>query len=178
MTHESVSGPRPENEGSEIDGSDQQAAPGEQVRAAIARILRWSSRGDVRRALAGNGGTLSPTETWLLGAVVEQGPVRATDLAEWQGVDKSTITPQLRRLEERGLVTRRPDTVDRRAVLITASAQGHRALAEINAAGAAIFDAILEQWPARDRDALAALLSSFARQLPQQSAQHQRTRTS
>lgn len=146
---------------------DEQEAAGHQVRVAIAAILRWASRGEVRRALSGSGNGLSPTDTWLLGAIVEQGPMRATDLAQWQAVDKSTITPQLRRLEERGLVTRRPDPADRRAVLITTTPCGQAALERISNAGVAVFNDILRTWPSPDRDALAALLTRLTEQLPE-----------
>ena len=138
-----------------------------EVQAAVSRILRWASRADVRRALAGpTGRELSPTDTWLLGAVVEHGPMRASDLAEWQGVDKSTVTPQLRRLEERDLVVRSPDETDRRAALLTGTERGHRVLEEISAAGAAVFAGVMASWSATDRAKFAALLGRFAEELP------------
>jgi DNA-binding MarR family transcriptional regulator len=143
--------------------------PGQQIRAAISTVLRWATRADVRQALTGSTGhALSPTDTWLLSAVADVGTVRATDLADWQGVDKSTMTLQLRRLEDRGLLVRTPDATDRRAMQLTATPEGRQVLEAIDTAGAAVFDGILADWPAQDREALAALLRRFADQLSTQ----------
>ena len=49
---------------------------------------------------------LSQNEVSLLDAVAGPGQVRLSDLVAWQGVDKSTVTPQVRKLEERGLLQR------------------------------------------------------------------------
>ena len=136
------------------------------MQAAIRQLLRWASRADVRRVLAGEAGQdLSPTETWLLGQLVDNGPMRVTDLARWQGVDKSTMTPQVRRLEDHGFITRRSDPADRRAALLSVTAQGDRLLRQIHATGAAVFDDVLRDWAAPDGAALAALLTRFVEQL-------------
>lgn len=153
-------------EGEQDSTSPGDGGAGEQVWVAITRILRLANRGEAPWALSGTAGEgLTRTETWLLGAVAEQGPLRATDLARWQGVDKSTITPQLRRLEDQGLVTRRSDPADRRAVLITISDLGRHVLDQINTAAGAVFTDLLRAWPAPERDALAALLTDFTEQL-------------
>ncbi|MCO1654631.1 MarR family winged helix-turn-helix transcriptional regulator [Pseudonocardia humida] len=93
------------------------------------------------------------------------GPLRVSELAEWQGVDKSTMTMQVRRLEERGLVERRPDPRDRRGVLVRATPRGRRVRSRMDAAGAAVFTDMLRDWPAADRAALTDLLERFAREL-------------
>ena len=112
---------------------------------------------------------LSSTDLWLLGAVTDSGPVRITDLADWQGVDKSTVTPQVRRLEARGLVSRRADPEDGRAWLLSTTEEGGRVLRDSYAAGAAVFDDILRDWNDEDRAALAALFARFADELSRQS---------
>lgn len=151
------------------------SSAGDEIHAAIVAIMRWASRGDVRQALVGEAGRdLSPTDTWLLRAIVDDGPVRVTDLAQWQGVDKSTVTPQVRRLEERALVSRRPDPRDRRAVLLEATERGRQILRATAAAGAAVFDDILREWANADRDALGALLATFAEQLSHEPARRPR----
>ena len=130
--------------------------------------MRWASRGDVRRKLLGPAGKdLSPTDVWLLAAIDEQGPVRVSDLAAWQGVDKSTTTTQVRRLEVPGLVVRKPDPADRRAVLLTVTPRGRRARRRMAAAGAAVIQQILEGWSDDDRQTLGALLTRLADQLDQ-----------
>ena len=144
----------------------QQRTPGAQVQAAVTEVLRWASRGDVRRMLLGRAGRdLSVNDVTLLRAIAVGGPVRASDLADSQGVDKSTITPQIRRLEHRGLVARRADPADGRAVLVSATPRGRRVKQQLDEAGAAVFDDILRNWPNEDRRALAILIQRFAQQL-------------
>lgn len=136
------------------------------VQRAVTRVVRWAARPDVRVALLGRAGReLSGNDVHLLRTVVARGPVRASDLAVWQGVDKSTISSQVRRLEERGLVARRPDPADRRAVLFTASAQGRRLRRRMDTAGAAFFGELLRDWSDEDRLAFATLLDRFSRRL-------------
>src|SRR3954452_25570912 len=86
---------------------------GTEVHEALSRVLRWTSRRANRQRLYGTAAELSQNEVGLLDAVAGAGCVRLSDLATWQGVDKSTITPQVRKLEERGLLSRRADATDR-----------------------------------------------------------------
>jgi DNA-binding MarR family transcriptional regulator len=145
---------------------------GAQVQASLSVVLRWASRGEVRRELwACEGLELSPTEVWLLDAIEQRGPVRASDLAAWQGVDKSTVTPQIRRLEEADLVTRHADPEDGRAALLTLTAKGRRARRKVGVAGARLLDQKLAGWSERDRRALSTLLARFAGQLAEESRQ-------
>ncbi len=136
---------------------------GEELQAALNRILRWASRPRVAVDLAGPAGAgLSPTDLWLLDGVVRHGPLRISDVAAWQGVDKSTMTIQLRRLTERGLLARNTDPDDRRAVRIGATDEGRRLHADVTRHGAGVLEAMLDDWPADDRQALARLLTRFA----------------
>ena len=73
-------------------------------------LVRWFTRSDVKRSmLADSEPTLSWTDAWLLGRIADTGPVRLSELADWQEVDRSTMTTQVRRLELLGLVGRATD---------------------------------------------------------------------
>jgi DNA-binding MarR family transcriptional regulator len=87
--------------------------------------------------------------------------VRMGDLAAWQGVDKSTVTIQLRRLVDRGLVDREVDPDDRRAVLVRASARGRELQASVTETGARVLAGLLADWPAADRRRFAGLFRRF-----------------
>lgn len=138
---------------------------GIQVRASLDRVLRWTSRRANRLRLYGRAAELSQNEVWLLDAVDSAGQLRLSDLATWQGVDKSTITPQVRKLEERGLLQRRADPIDRRAVRLALTSRG-RALQKRRAeAGVELVDDVLRTWPAEDRIAFADYFARFADQL-------------
>ena len=144
----------------------QMVTQGAVAQRALARVLRWTSRRANRELLYGVAAQqLSQNEIWLLDAVAGTGQVRLSDLVAWQGVDKSTITPQVRKLEERGLLQRRADSADRRAVLLTVTPRG-RALQKRRAqAGAALIDTLLQEWPAEERKAFAVYFTRFADQL-------------
>lgn len=143
----------------ERDTPDDEVSAGAAVQTALSRVLRWASRPAVRARLSGPAGRgLSATDGWLLGQVVTAGPVRLSTLAAFQDVDKSTITPQVRRLEERGLVLRRPDPDDARAALLSPTTAGRRLHRRVVASGAAVFDEVMQSWPEADRRALGTLL--------------------
>jgi DNA-binding MarR family transcriptional regulator len=141
-------------------------SPAHQVQEAFTRLLWWAQRGDVRRSLIGAAAqTLSTNDITLLRMIVTRGPVRVSDLAAWQGVDKSTVTPQVHRLEQRGVVARQIDPADKRAVLLTATDHGRQRLDEIDRAGVHLFESAIKSWPHADRRALAALMHRLADEL-------------
>ena len=147
------------------------AGVGGQLQSALSRTLRWASRAEVRRALQGpQAQPLSATDAWLLDAIVMHDGVRVSQLAQWQGVDKSTVTPQVHRLEARGLITRCSSAADRRVVLLGATEQGRALHSGLAAAGAQYMDDVLAHWTARDRQLLATLLSRLADELDQRTA--------
>ncbi|KAE8765420.1 MarR family winged helix-turn-helix transcriptional regulator [Georgenia thermotolerans] len=144
---------------------DEAPRPGdadEQLHSAFLALLRWTSRSAVRTRLwTGDGVELTPTDAWLIDALAAHGPMRVTTLAGWQGVDKSTVTPQVRRLERAGLVDRRPDPEDGRASLLTLSAHGREVRERVRAAGGQALSRSLASWDDADRRALAELLIRF-----------------
>ena len=150
--------------GNETGG--EQPTPGVQVRHGFALLLQWASRKKIRRYVFGpEAEDLSPTDTALLEYLTRSGPMRLSDLAAQWGVNKSTMTPQIRRLEARELIDRRPDPADRRATLLQTSAVGLKLQQQIGAAGAAAFDEILSSWSPEDREILGAMLVRFANEL-------------
>jgi DNA-binding MarR family transcriptional regulator len=106
--------------------------------------------------------TLSTNDITLLRAITAHGPVRISDLASWQGVDKSTLTPQVRRLEDRDLVARQGDPGDRRASLMTVTDHGRRRLDAMDRAGEDLFERALDGWSDDDRRHLATLMQRLA----------------
>jgi DNA-binding MarR family transcriptional regulator len=142
------------------------ASSAQRVQQAFVQLMRWAQRGDVRRSLLGaTADTLSTNDITLLRTVIAHEPVRASDLAAWQGVDKSTVTPQVRRLEERGFLDRQGDPADKRAALLTATEQGRRKLEEIDEVGVHLFRTALDGWSDADQQALAGLIRRLADEL-------------
>ncbi|MPV37635.1 MarR family winged helix-turn-helix transcriptional regulator [Georgenia subflava] len=149
----------------EAEGSVGEAeGVGADLQAAFATVLRWASRAAVQARLWAHEETagLTPTDAWLVEALATQGPMRASALAAWQGVDKSTVTPQVRRLERAGLVDRTPDPQDGRAVLLRLSGRGREVRELVRRAGAGVIEEQLSSWDEDDRRTFAVLLARFA----------------
>jgi DNA-binding MarR family transcriptional regulator len=129
----------------------------------MATIVWWLGRAESRAAVLGEDARdLSPVDEHLVRTIAANDVVRVTDLAGWQGVDKSTITPQVRRLEQRGLIKRSPDPADRRAALLSVTAKGRRVCDQMDTAAVAFISAALQEWSTQDRKQLATLVSRLA----------------
>ena len=98
----------------------------------------------------------------ILSRLRENGSIRLSELAGDLMVDISTVSRQVRALEDRGLVTRSEDPDDRRASRIVLAPAGARILDEAWARRHAWLEWALADWGHDDRAALAATLSRFA----------------
>ncbi|WP_329142622.1 MarR family transcriptional regulator [Streptomyces sp. NBC_01456] len=67
---------------------------------------------------------LYPGQELLMMQLWERGEERQMDLIKTLGLDPSTVTKMLQRLEQSGFVTRKPSPVDRRAVVVSATRAG------------------------------------------------------
>ena len=123
---------------------------------AVPMLVRWFTRSDVKRAmLADADPTLSWTDAWLLGRITDTGPVRLSQLADWQEVDRSTMTTQVRRLENLGLVDRDTDPRDGRAVLVSATRTGAARHRRTKQTARALYEELLADWSEDDLRAAA-----------------------
>jgi len=71
---------------------------------------------------------LSPSKLIVLGNLYRGGPITATDLAARERIRPQSLTRLLASLEERGFVSRQPDGMDRRCLLISLTEDGKKAL--------------------------------------------------
>ena len=102
---------------------------------AVSRALGRVAR--LHRAAAGEllkSTGLYPGQELLMMHLWEMGAVRQTDLIDTLGVDPSTVTKMLQRLQRTGNVTRTTDPADRRAVLVEATETSNALEPEIEAA--------------------------------------------
>lgn len=86
---------------------------------------------------------------------------RPSDLADYFGVGKATISRQVKVLEQLGLIERRPDPDDGRAHLLALTDEGRRRLDAARTARQTRFHAMLDTWPAEDVQELARMLARF-----------------
>ncbi|MEW1722890.1 MarR family winged helix-turn-helix transcriptional regulator [Streptomyces sp. NPDC093109] len=67
---------------------------------------------------------LYPGQELLMMRLWERGEQRQADLIKTLGLDPSTVTKMLQRLEQSGFVTRKPSPDDRRAIVVSATRAG------------------------------------------------------
>jgi len=136
------------------------------IQQAITTIVAWSTRNDVYQETMRRAKCSLPQGTlWLLGRVAKSGPTRLTEIATALGVDNSTLTPQVQRLERLGLIVRQADPRDRRAALLHVTRSGRAVLARLHRTRAQMFNEILAGWSDRDRAQTARVLTRLAEQL-------------
>jgi len=101
---------------------------------------------------------LSRTAASVLATLRDTGPRRITDLAEREAVAQPTVTTLVGRMERDGLVERRADPADARAVLVHLTAQGRERLDAMRAARKAVLEARLAALTEHEREVLADAL--------------------
>jgi DNA-binding MarR family transcriptional regulator len=94
----------------------------------------------------------------LLLRIEQAGPARLTDLAEFFGIGKGTMSRQLRQLERLGLVWRTADPDDRRASRLQLTEEGRHRYRRARAARLERLRRRLADWDTADVTTLADLL--------------------
>lgn len=98
----------------------------------------------------------------LLVGVARFGPVGVVDLADRAGRDYTTISRQLARLEELGLVERRESAADRRVREAVVTQKGGAMVRRIDDARERMGRAIFASWDPHDVDELVRLIRRLA----------------
>jgi len=101
----------------------------------------------------------------LLSTIEGCGSARISDLATLDHCSQPTMTTQVRRLEDAGLVTRTTDPVDARAVRITIPEAGVATLARVRADRAAVIDPLLADLDDDERQTLGSAVEILGRLL-------------
>jgi DNA-binding MarR family transcriptional regulator len=95
----------------------------------------------------------------LLGALDATADARPSDIAVTVGLDLSTVSRQIRQLEQLGLLSRRPDGADRRASRLRLTARGRDSLATVRARRAEMLGEVFGDWPGAERQEFLRLLN-------------------
>lgn len=136
-------------------------APTLELWRTVQVIERWAQRTMHRRS----GTTLSPNETHLLARLATEPSQRMSDLAQWQHVDRSTMTLQIGKLAERDLVRRVPDPRDGRAQLVELTDVGREQLDAFLSRSAEVLREAVAGWTDMELDRFGIDLQRFARDL-------------
>lgn len=135
-----------------------------QVSAQVIRLMRQLGGLKAQAAAHSRHGVEWSAYALLL-HLVQDGPMRSSALAESVCADPSTVSRQAATLVEQGLVERRPDPADRRAVQLAATERGTALFREMRAAREAMFDTVLVDWSDEDVEQLTGLLARFTSDL-------------
>jgi DNA-binding MarR family transcriptional regulator len=108
---------------------------------------------------------LPAAQARLLATIEVHGEARIGDLAAVDHCSQPTMTTQVRRLEEAGLVTRTVDPGDARAVRIRITAEGKRTINAVRADRAAAIEPQLAMLESADREVLTEAVEVLRRLL-------------
>ncbi|HEY0217790.1 MAG TPA: MarR family transcriptional regulator [Cellulomonas sp.] len=98
---------------------------------------------------------LEPSAYPLLVRIEREPDVRASELADHIGVGRGTMSRQLGRLEQLGLIERRPDPDDSRGQLIRVTAEGARRVDVARQARRTFLGEALDAWSTQEQGLLA-----------------------
>jgi DNA-binding MarR family transcriptional regulator len=126
----------------------------------IATVMNRPERDEELLALAGL--TLERALFPLLVFVERKGPIGVVDLAARVGRDYTTVSRQVARLEELGLVERRAGSADKRVRQAIITPQGKMATDALDAARETLALGLFHDWSRDDFDELVRLMGKFA----------------
>jgi len=118
-----------------------------------------------RRLLAslhGETGRLTPTKLRALDVLAESGGLRLGELAQRVGVEETTATRMVDRLETLGLVHRSASAADRRVTVVTLTARGEEVVAVMEEQRRAFFADVLIALDPEEREELVRLSAKAA----------------
>ncbi len=132
----------------------------EGLQRTLSKLFSVLRRGEINRETAGE---LTLAQLSILVTLLDQGPIRMTELAAHERVRTPTTTVAIRRLEKLGLVKRSRDPSDLRAVLVEITPKGHSQHAESLAARRASLAHMLRRLSPEDVAVLEAALGPLSR---------------
>jgi DNA-binding MarR family transcriptional regulator len=133
----------------------------EGLHRTLSKLFSILRRGDPSGSAAGADLTLAQLS--ILVTLLDQGPIRMTDLAAHERVRTPTTTVAIRRLEKVGLVKRSRDPSDLRAVLVDITQRGLAVHRESLTNRITALAALLSQLSESDLDTLTEALAPLER---------------
>jgi DNA-binding MarR family transcriptional regulator len=132
-----------------------------ELQRVLSRVFSVLRRSDTSRD--STTGDLTLAQLSILLTLLEQGPIRMTELAAHERVRTPTTTVAIRRLEKLGLVKRSRDASDLRAVLVDITPEGLSQHQEALAARRAYLGTLLARLSSDDIETLTKALIPLER---------------
>ncbi|WP_426363253.1 MarR family winged helix-turn-helix transcriptional regulator [Streptomyces sp. E-08] len=114
---------------------------------------------------------LYPGQELMMMRLWDCGAVRQSELIQSLGLDPSTVTKMLQRMEQCGYVRRSPDPADRRAVLVEATDEGLALRAGVEGAWKGLEESTLTGLAPADTAELARLLGLVGENLAKEAGE-------
>jgi DNA-binding MarR family transcriptional regulator len=133
------------------------------VSTVIDELIRLTrnTRATTRRSAIALDARLEPAGYLIRATIVTKGSVRARELATAHGMDKATVSRQVRSLHELGLIERTTDPDDARAQLLRPSPEGRDRYIAVRDANVTRTRTSLENWSEQELLAFATLLGRY-----------------
>lgn len=135
---------------------------GRRLEAALGELLQRRTRmGLYADLVAGIGQGLDVSSYPLLSGLARLGPTTISGLAAEIGLDRSGVSRHATRLEEGGLLARRPDPADARGTVLVLTPDGEKAVSLLRRRLSAILARRLEDWPSGEAESFVGGLERF-----------------
>ncbi|MEU5211796.1 MarR family winged helix-turn-helix transcriptional regulator [Streptomyces sp. NPDC020742] len=135
------------------------------VAEAIGALTLRATRAGVYGRLTSGVEGVDATTYPVLSGLARVGPATATRLAEVIGMDRTVTTRYATRLQEAGLIVRRPDPSDARATRLALTSDGERAVRALRGAMESFLAEEMSTWPAGEAAAFARRLERLTEAL-------------
>ncbi|MFI8454650.1 MarR family winged helix-turn-helix transcriptional regulator [Kitasatospora sp. NPDC085464] len=140
---------------------------GHDIADALGLLLRRSTRARLHTHLTeGLGEAIDDLTYPVLSGLARTGACSAADLGREIGLDRTTVTRRADRLEQAGLLRRRPDPADGRVTLLDLTDDGRAVIEATRQRLAAGIEDALAGWPQDDARTFARLLRRFVDEGP------------
>lgn len=145
-----------------VKPSPDRPSPESELLAALTLLVaNWGSVAAQETIARRAGVSVDPVDIQPLYALGQLGPQRASALAGTLRLSRPTMSKQLRRLSDAGLVRRDQDPDDARASIVSLSERGRDAYDRLVREGIVIVRTALAEWDAAGTNAFARDLSRF-----------------
>jgi DNA-binding MarR family transcriptional regulator len=134
------------------------------IEAAMVELGRMTRSGRADRLRCERAGVeVTGAAQRLIYYLMENGPLRLSELARRTETDPGILTRQVNVIERQGLVERLPDPTDRRATLLRMTPRGRRVAQKLREVQDEVLGGQLAEWSPGDLERAAALMERLIR---------------
>lgn len=136
------------------------------IEAAMVELGRMTRSGRADRLRCERAGVeVTGAAQRLIYYLMENGPMRLSELARRTETDPGILTRQVATLEQQGIVEKRPDPTDRRAITVHMLPKGRRIAQRLREVQDEVLGGQLARWTASDLEQAAGLMEQLIRDI-------------